>query len=722
MNFISKTVVLVFSLSILSFELQGQNDQINSVLGNESWLQKHNASPNQNDSEKERIVTHLCYVLDILKNNETPSPQLAQERALNIHRLEEYILRGEFPLHEKSFKDRVPRFIDHQGNICAVGYLVEQSAGREEAERINEKYEYAQIFDIDDKGLRNWQNSSGLTLKELAMIQPTYDYRRTPIVSPYHDQTTGRYGLIDNHTQKHVTKAIYTQIIPVQDDAFFLALKYGVWGVLNHAGKEVVDFQYDRIRPVQVGNRSNFMAHDGETLEIYDENAYQLASLENGHFGQYTSEFFVVRNNQGTGVIDMNGSQVIPFKYSEIRIEYLLHYYADYNRVQDYKNKHLFVVSNTEGKQGVMDGNGDLIVSFDHSKITRQEYVLFAKKEDANVLYGLNGMQMSVKGVEAIKPISNRYGAEDLLGRINGKWGLISKEGEWAIQPEYKQIKKVIEFYECQTDSTVSYFNLKFQPFVPEHQNFIQRYSGTIHFGTTESNAVKKIDGSYLIEPTADSIKFLVYRNSRPVYALQKSGKWQLIFYGGKEIRLEDVSFINRETNNAVRFKRGSSHYFGVFYRDDFFPLREISFDKRRHIHQGIYAIKKDNSFGMVRLTSKHPPFIEWMYPMELDSIDPMVFDYNNVVLVKKAGMWGVLELWGKEIVPFEFSDFRAECESRVVHKGVYLKKGTQWFYFDCKKRTVLEVLDAEIQHQLNHSGYNHCLDTNGKKLKTWKE
>ena len=71
---------------------------------------------------------------------------------------------------------RRPCFIDRDGNICAVGYLVEQSAGRELAEQINAKYQYDYIRDMDLPELADWVAGSGLSLEEVAMIQPTYGY------------------------------------------------------------------------------------------------------------------------------------------------------------------------------------------------------------------------------------------------------------------------------------------------------------------------------------------------------------------------------------------------------------------------------------------------------------------------------------------------------------------------------------------------------------------
>jgi hypothetical protein len=70
--------------------------------------------------------------------------------------------------------DRKPCFIDAKGNLCAVGYLIEQSVGRGVAEQINARYQYEYLMDMEWNVIDEWIASSGLTKLECAMIQPSY--------------------------------------------------------------------------------------------------------------------------------------------------------------------------------------------------------------------------------------------------------------------------------------------------------------------------------------------------------------------------------------------------------------------------------------------------------------------------------------------------------------------------------------------------------------------
>jgi hypothetical protein len=98
--------------------------------------------------------------------------QTRRKHLLNL--LHQYLVNDIFPKNYDYSGQRKPCFIDKDGAICAVGYLVEQTAGREVAEKINSKYKYEELLAMNDETLDNWILSSGLTKEECAMIQPAY--------------------------------------------------------------------------------------------------------------------------------------------------------------------------------------------------------------------------------------------------------------------------------------------------------------------------------------------------------------------------------------------------------------------------------------------------------------------------------------------------------------------------------------------------------------------
>lgn len=149
---------------------------VNAVLGNQSFAHRFGRQPTPQDAEDLRIRTHLAYVEKLLRSRPVHhlSEKLQQARERNLDRLRTYWKRGIFPRNKAYPDERRPTFIDEAGRICAVGYLVARSAGWDVAKKINAAHQYDLIQEIDAPVLDRWAATSGLTKRELAMIQPAY--------------------------------------------------------------------------------------------------------------------------------------------------------------------------------------------------------------------------------------------------------------------------------------------------------------------------------------------------------------------------------------------------------------------------------------------------------------------------------------------------------------------------------------------------------------------
>lgn len=149
---------------------------INPVLGDASWIARFGAPPPLDATEIQRIRVHLAYVEERLR----AQPPVALDgarlamRSRLLDALARYRIAAEFP-HNDQRPGRRPRLIDDDGRLCAVGYLIAISAGREVIEDLRRDYEWAELSSIVDPRLAAWAEAHGFTLDELAMIQPVYD-------------------------------------------------------------------------------------------------------------------------------------------------------------------------------------------------------------------------------------------------------------------------------------------------------------------------------------------------------------------------------------------------------------------------------------------------------------------------------------------------------------------------------------------------------------------
>lgn len=157
---------------------QYRGKTINAIIGNQSYVAQYGHQPGPEISEIKRIRTHLTYVRNLLANKDISnlSENQKERRNRNLRRLTAYISEESFPVNEGYPNQRRPNFIDSEGRVCAVGYLIAQSQGLEAAKRIKKKYQYAYVRDMQSAFLAEWADRNGFTIRELAMIQPAYDW------------------------------------------------------------------------------------------------------------------------------------------------------------------------------------------------------------------------------------------------------------------------------------------------------------------------------------------------------------------------------------------------------------------------------------------------------------------------------------------------------------------------------------------------------------------
>jgi hypothetical protein len=173
--------LLVLVVVLLAPSAARAQDGVNAVLGDASYVARFGAPPGPEIDEDLRLRVHLEYVEQLLRAADTShlTPDLQRARARNLDLLRAYHHRGVFPRNHR-FPERRPHFIDEAGRICAVGYLIEQTAGRALAEAINAAHEWSYLWEMRGEALEAWIRTSGLTLLELAMIQPGYSHLRPP--------------------------------------------------------------------------------------------------------------------------------------------------------------------------------------------------------------------------------------------------------------------------------------------------------------------------------------------------------------------------------------------------------------------------------------------------------------------------------------------------------------------------------------------------------------
>ena len=160
-------------------------DQVNPLVGNAGYVAATGHAPTTATNDDARVQAHLAFAERRLRQSPAAglSPALAARRAHLLDLLHRYWVAGVFPRNYDFPGERRPCFIDRDGRLCAVGYLVAETAGRAAAERISAAHQYDLIADMRTPALGRWVRQSGLTKVECALIQPSYG-APTPVPNP----------------------------------------------------------------------------------------------------------------------------------------------------------------------------------------------------------------------------------------------------------------------------------------------------------------------------------------------------------------------------------------------------------------------------------------------------------------------------------------------------------------------------------------------------------
>ena len=169
---------------------RGFVDGANHHLGDASIVARFGHAPGKGDGEATRMKTHLGYVRALLAAGAPTRPELAARRTELLDYLNDYIAKNITPANMDQ-PWRTPVFVDALGNMCAVGYLIERSVGRELVQRIAATHRFDYLEDIAMPEVAAWVAESGFTLDELASIQPGY---MAPIIETWQvwDPANGR--------------------------------------------------------------------------------------------------------------------------------------------------------------------------------------------------------------------------------------------------------------------------------------------------------------------------------------------------------------------------------------------------------------------------------------------------------------------------------------------------------------------------------------------------
>ena len=228
-------------------------------------------------NEQDLLVFHIQTLEKVFLARKTTRLTDKQriERQRNLRVLNKYWKRRDCP-RNYYLPYRNPVFIDHEGRYCAVGYLMLKSGKKEFCEAVQRNSNFIYIRQIKSQEFDRWQQQSGLSLDELAWIQPGYDPEvRFEIIDRLGVDRTPRF--VDS--LQAATK-IYS---PYYDNTDMFGFQRMFWGFRIKGNKALKKYKRYVGKPdwkvlkKEHGNISALTVHRGKLYVAVDSTFYDTA-------------------------------------------------------------------------------------------------------------------------------------------------------------------------------------------------------------------------------------------------------------------------------------------------------------------------------------------------------------------------------------------------------------------------------------------------------------
>ena len=317
---------------------------------------------------------------------------------------------------------------------------------------------------------------------QLSRINEIADSKNAYLIT----SVNGKYGI--NKNKKQLLKNEYEDINYNTLNQLFICRKQQAKGVYNLDGKAIVPMDYDEITIGGIyinaikGNQSLIFDAKGNKIDtkfvsllkatdkysiiidqnnnynIVDNNNNLLLKENYAYIEYYRDNYFIVTKNGYTGIINANGSIIVPIEYSTI------------SKID--KTEILEATKIKNNQIDLIDMNAKVVRGLENAQMSITDNYIKLESDKSVNYYTLEARQTSYKELFPNNKIyaytqNGKWGFVDKSGQVivparyeavteqngntagfkqNGKWGIIDTSGNIIVQPIYTITSSKIKF------------------------------------------------------------------------------------------------------------------------------------------------------------------------------------------------------------------------------------------------------------------------------------
>lgn len=421
--------------------------------------------------------------------------------------------------------------------------------------------------------------------------------------------------------------------IEVKNYSYYTAYENGKFGVINNDGETVIEPAYDEMIAIPNNSRPIFICtydvndSDGtyKTKAINEKNEEiltgydKIEAIDNSDSKQnvwYEDNVLRVSRNGKYGIINFEGQEVLPCEYDEITAlkgvtsNFLVKKDGKLGLVNEkgqtiinteYKNiltlkegyKSEYVIVNAENKYGVISTSGTILIepTYEGVKYLGSSSLFAVKQDNTWKLMDTEEKKIIIDG--GYKDIVEAKSENIVVVNNDGKYGVVSKENEEKIKPQYEDLKYAFSiYYIAKKDGKYGVINLENEEVIKfEYQNMVYvENGGFIQADKTDTETVifdnnlgQKVTG-IVSEVNTDKGYIKVYTNNEYKYY---------------NFKLEEKNSSDLLTANTLFLSKKDGKY-GYVDKSGKVVVDYIYEDGTEQNSKGFAAVKKDGTWGSI--------------------------------------------------------------------------------------------------------------------------
>lgn len=402
-----------------------------------------------------------------------------------------------------------------------------------------------------------------------------------------------KYGLI-SIDGKVLTEAIYDEISAISYKEGMLFVKQNEFcGVININGKTLIPVEYESITADNYYSKDTLYKTTGFIVSKKSDAGYRYGYIN--YKGQVILETSYTAIERVTEIQDDKNVYIVAVKEGQAGLlknkKSILNY--EYEDISYNLDNDVFVIQRN-GKQGIIDINGNIKIQPEYESIVFGGIYVNAQKGDEFFLLDLNGNQ--IENQEILSKIPTQDGKHYIVSDFNEIYKIIDENGNVVIDNNYTYIEEVDNnYFIVGNNNKNGIIDLTGKAVVDLKYNSIFRIEGTdlLQANISATDTISLIDKKMKVLVTMDNAKIEIEDSYTRVYSETENRYFN---DSGKELAAKELF-----PNSGLYAKQINEKWGFVDSNGELKVQNE--YDMVTEFNEyGFAGIKKDGKWGVINL------------------------------------------------------------------------------------------------------------------------